>query len=537
MSDKTIDRTTCPSDRRSFGHGPTDARRLGAGLGLRCSDPAAGGRAERPARPDRRRRLRQPVHFGGPCQTPTLDEARRRRASTYNRFHVTALCSPTRAALLSGPEPPRRRASARSPSSPAAGRATTRPGPKSAAGVAADPPGQRLLHRRVRQVAPDARQPAGPGRPVRPLAERPGASTTSGASSAASGPVRPGPDREQHHHRRARRRRTTTSPTDMADRTIDWLHGSEGPGARQAVLHLLRHRRQPRAAPRARRSGPTSTRASSTRAGTSSARRRSPGRRQLGVIPPTPSSRPRPGVPGLGLAAGRDQKTLYARQMEVYAGFQENADYEVGRVVDAIEEMGELDNTLIIYIWGDNGASMEGTETGTFNEMTTHQRHPADRRSSSSQLIESYGGIDGWGGRVMAAALRRAWAWAGNTPFQWGKQVASHLGGTRDPMVVSLARADQGPGRAARAVHPLHRHRPDDPRGGGHRRADAGRRHRADADARHELRLHASTTPSAEERHTQQYFEIFGNRAMYKDGWWLLAACCRGSRGSSTRRR
>ena len=70
------------------------------------------------------------------------------------------------------------------------------------------------------------------------------------------------------------------------------------------------------------------------------------------------------------------QKRLYARQMEVYAGFQENADWNVGRVLDAIEEMGELDDTLVIYIWGDNGASMEGTLTGSFNELTMQNGIP-----------------------------------------------------------------------------------------------------------------------------------------------------------------
>ena len=77
-------------------------------------------------------------------------------------------------------------------------------------------------------------------------------------------------------------------------------------------------------------------------------------------------------------------KKLYARQMEVYAGFQENADWNVGRLLDAIEEMGDLDNTLIFYIWGDNGASLEGTTTGSFNEMTFLNGVVHRRPSSSS---------------------------------------------------------------------------------------------------------------------------------------------------------
>ena len=128
-------------------------------------------------------------------------------------------------------------------------------------------------------------------------------------------------------------------------------------------------------------------------------------------------------------------KPFYARQMEVYAGYSENADYNVGRVIDAIEELGELDNTLVIWIWGDNGASMEGTLTGSFNELTMQNGIPLTDEMQL-QLAERYGGLDAWGKEIMAPHYGAAWAWAGNTPFQWGKQVASHLGGTRDPMVI-----------------------------------------------------------------------------------------------------
>ena len=90
----------------------------------------------------------------------------------------------------------------------------------------------------------------------------------------------------------------------------------------------------------------------------------------LGVIPPDTVLTPRPDALPAWDSLSDSEKTLYARQMEVYAGFQENADWNVGRLLDAVEEMGELDNTLVIYIFGDNGASMEGTITGSFNELT-----------------------------------------------------------------------------------------------------------------------------------------------------------------------
>ena len=210
--------------------------------------------------------------------------------------------------------------------------------------------------------------------------------------------------------------------------------------------------------------------------------------KQLGVIPADAELTPRPEAMPAWDSLDENHKRLYARQMEVYAGYCENADWNVGRVIDAIEEMGELDNTLVIYIWGDNGASMEGTLTGTFNELTTLNGVPLTDEQQL-QLALKWGGLEAWGSDMMGPHYSAAWAWAGNCPFQWGKQVASHLGGTRDPMVVHWPERVPGAGRAALAVHARDRHRPDDPRGGGRTAADAHRRRRAAADARHELPL------------------------------------------------
>ena len=115
---------------------------------------------------------------------------------------------------------------------------------------------------------------------------------------------------------------------------------------------------------------------------------------------------------------------------------EENADWNIGRLLDAVEELGELENTLVLYIFGDNGASLEGTITGSFNELTM-QNGIALTPEQQLSLIDKYGGLDAWGTDAYAPHYAAAWAWAGNTPFQWGKQVASHLGGTRNPMVVA----------------------------------------------------------------------------------------------------
>jgi arylsulfatase len=212
-------------------------------------------------------------------------------------------------------------------------------------------------------------------------------------------------------------------------------------------------------------------------------------------------------------------KAYYARQMEVYAGYSENADHNVGRVIDAIAELGELDNTVIIWIWGDNGASLEGAVTGSFNELTMQNGIPLTDEMQL-QLVERYGGIEAWGSQIMDPHYSAAWAWAGNTPFKWGKQVGSHLGGTRNPMVVHWpARITDGGALRSHFTHVIDI---------GPTILDiAGIPAPTHVDGVEQEPMHGVTFADsladarAPERHTQQYFETMGNRAMYKDGWWL----------------
>jgi arylsulfatase len=205
--------------------------------------------------------------------------------------------------------------------------------------------------------------------------------------------------------------------------------------------------------------------------------------------------------------------------MEVYAGYSENADWNIGRVIDAIEEMGELDNTLVIYIWGDNGASLEGSLTGTFNECTMINGVPLTDEQQL-QLVLKWGGLEAWGTDMMAPHYSAAWAWAGNCPFQWGKQVASHLGGTRDPMVVHWPRGiRQEGGLRSQFTHVIDV--------GPTILEAAGIPDPTHIDGVEQEPMHGTSfayslgDADADERHTQQYFEILGNRGMYKDGWWL----------------
>ena len=118
--------------------------------------------------------------------------------------------------------------------------------------------------------------------------------------------------------------------------------------------------------------------------------------KELGVIPADTELTPRADAFPAWDDVPENLKVFYARQMEVYAGYSENADYNVGRVIDAIEELGELDNTLVVWIWGDNGASMEGTITGSFNELTMQNGIPLTDEMQL-QLTELYGGLDQWG--------------------------------------------------------------------------------------------------------------------------------------------
>ena len=241
--------------------------------------------------------------------------------------------------------------------------------------------------------------------------------------------------------------------------------------------------------------------------------------KELGVVPPDAELTPRNDAFPAWDDVPERLKAYYARQMEVYAGFSENADHNVGRVIDAIDELGELDNTLIIWIWGDNGASMEGSLTGSFNELTMQNGIPLTDEMQL-QLAERYGGMDAWGGDMMDPHYSAAWAWAGNTPFQWGKQVGSHLGGTRNPMVLHWPeRISDAGGLRSQFTHvtdlapmildvcgiPA----PDE----------------VDGIAQEPLHgvtfAESFTDASATEHHTQQYFESVGNRAIYKDGWWL----------------
>ena len=150
--------------------------------------------------------------------------------------------------------------------------------------------------------------------------------------------------------------------------------------------------------------------------------------KKLGIVPPDTKLAPKPADIKNWESLSADEKKLFSRQMEVYAGFSEHTDHEIGRLVSAIEDLGELDNTLILYVVGDNGASAEGQMNGMFNEMTFFNGVP----ETVQDMLKHY---DEWGSESTYPHYAAGWAVAMNAPFQWTKQVASDFGGTRNGMV------------------------------------------------------------------------------------------------------
>ena len=207
--------------------------------------------------------------------------------------------------------------------------------------------------------------------------------------------------------------------------------------------------------------------------------------KKLGVIPANTQLEPWPNEvlkPWDQLTA--DEKKLFIQQVEVFAAYAAYNDYEIGRVIQAIEDMGKLDNTLIIYINGDNGTSAEGGPLGTPNEVAFFN---GVNMIPAAEQLKWY---DVWGTEQTYNHMSAGWSWAFDTPFTWFKQNASQARRHPPEHGHLLAGADQGPGRAARAVLPRHRHRADHPRSRRHQGSRDREWHQAGPDRRHQPRLY-----------------------------------------------
>ena len=364
-----------------------------------------------------------PDTFGGGVSTPNLTRVGE-MGVTYNRFHVTAVCSPTRAALLTG----------RNHHRVGMGSIAELPGPYP--GYTGERPRSctafpRILRENGYVTAGFGKWHLTPGSQMGqsgPFDHWPlswGFDHWYGFLTGAAGQYDPiitidnstvgvpeGENGELYYF-----------PDAFTDKSIEWLHAVRATDAHKPWMmyystgcaHAPHHVGKEWAD---RYKGAFDQGWDAYREETLARQKK------LGIVPEDTELTERPDLFPAWDSLNEAEKKLYARQMEVVAGYQENADWNVGRLLDAIEEMGDLDNTLVIYIWGDNGASMEGTTTGSFNETTFFNGVILDA-DEQLEIIEKFGGVDALGGFHTAPHYAAAWAHASNTPFQWGKQMGA----------------------------------------------------------------------------------------------------------------
>ncbi|KUL32159.1 arylsulfatase [Streptomyces regalis] len=450
--------------------------------------------------------------FGGPCEMPAAE----RLADSglrYTRFHVTALCSPTRQALLTG----------RNHHSVGMGgtteMTTAAPGyngfrPRSAATMAQILQGNgystaafgkwhQTPPREISAVGPFDRWPTGEGFDT--FYGFMGAEMNHWYPLLYQGTTPIEPDRrpEDGYH----------LSEDLVDHAIDWVRTQRtltpdrpfftylALGAAHAPLHVGREW-QEKYAGRFDHGWDQQRKVTLQR------------QKELGVVPPETELAPwAEGVPHWDELSD-NQRRLSARFMETFAGFTEHADVQVGRFLDALEELGALDNTIILYILGDNGASGEGGIEGTIVEHRLGHGVVDD----PDEMIDH---IEEIGGPLSYPIAPAGWALALNTPYQWTKQVASHFGGTRDGMILHWPRgvAERG-GLRHQFSHVIDVlptildcagiPAPFSVNGVEQQPIEGTSMQRTLAD------------PHAPEHRRTQYFEMCGNRGIYHDGWMAV---------------
>jgi arylsulfatase A-like enzyme len=447
-----------------------------------------------------------PSTFGGPIPTPTLDRVAQ-AGLRYNNFHTTALCSPTRAALLTG----------RNHHSVGFGNisefATGYPGYDSILPKSAGTIGNILVNNGYNtswfgknHLIPDWLE--SPDGPFDQWAGGLGFEYFYGFL---------GGDTDNWHPALFENTKPVLPPVgdpnyilirDMADRAIDWLRTQHAIAPNKPFLMYFApgNGHAPHHATKdwiAKFKGKFDQGWDRQREITLERQKR------LGIVPEDTVLTPRPQEIPAWDSLSADQKKLFARMMEVYAAAVAQSDYEIGRILDSLQESGQLDNTLVIYIEGDNGASAEGTLQGTTNEVG---------RFDTESLAFLLSMMDQLGGDRTYNHYPVGWAHAMDTPFQWTKQVASHFGGTRNGMAISWPKSIKASGEvrsqfehvidivptileAVGIQAPLILN-------GAHQKPLEGTSMVATFD-----------NAGAPTRHTTQYFEITANRGLYHDGW------------------
>lgn len=214
----------------------------------------------------------------------------------------------------------------------------------------------------------------------------------------------------------------------------------------------------------------------------------------------------------------KSQHEFQSRLMEIYAGFLEHTDVQYGKIVDEIERQGQLDNTLIIYINSDNGPSSEGQQ-GSISELLSQNAMPSTIAQQIDVLNKEYGGMDALGGPTLDVMYHHGWAYAGASPFQSTKLVAAHLGGTRTPMVISWPEKIKHDGKVRSQFHHV-----NDIAATLYELLDITAPEVVNGIEQQPLdgvsMAYTFDKPEAKASKTTQYFEIMGSRGVYHDGWF-----------------
>ncbi len=237
--------------------------------------------------------------------------------------------------------------------------------------------------------------------------------------------------------------------------------------------------------------------------------------KRLGVVPANTVLTSRPKELPAWSSLSADQKRLSARMMEVFAGFTAQTDHEMGRLLDVVRALPDASNTLVFYMVGDNGSSAEGGLEGLMNENSFFNNVP-------EALADNLTHIDELGGPKHFNHFPAGWAWAMNTPFQWTKQIASHLGGVRNPLAISWPARIKDRGGVRSQFHHVIDVAPTIFEAVGIR-APTMLHGVAQRPIEGVSMVYSFDSAQAPDRRHTQYFEMFVNRGLYHDGWWAAS--------------
>lgn len=449
----------------------------------------------------------QPSAFGGPIMMPTLDRIAN-EGLRYNRFHTAAICSATRAALLTGNN------THTANSGEIADISTGFEGNTFVKPDNITPLAQilRMNGFSTAQFGKCHEVPNWETTPIGPFDRWPtgqgfekfygfiGGEANNWTPSLYDGTARVELNPDPNYH----------LTVDMADKAIEWVGAQKtlspekpffiyfAPGATHAPHHAPKEWSD-------KYKGKFDKGWDVLREETFENQKKS------GIIPADSKISPRPKeIPAWDSFSAEEHK-LFARQMEVFAGFASHTDHEIGRIVDYLESIGQLDNTIIIFIAGDNGASSEGGSTGTYNETAMLNGVPGDVK----QMLSLY---DDWGGPKTNNHYAMGWAWAGNTPYPWVKQIAGHLGGTRVGMAIRYPKSITPKGEIRNQFYHVIDVAPtilDIAKIPQPKMVNGFKQKTMDGVSM----VSTFNNAKAPDNRTTQYYNIFGNRGIYHKGW------------------